>query len=95
MNTYSDIDGERYTTPQIESRIKKAALLKLEEQRNDHGYNFCVKCKRNDCKPIDVSHTVSRKEAKESGRVSILWALENLELLGRPCHQEKDGLGLF
>ena len=26
MNTYSDSNGNRYTTPEIEARIKKAAL---------------------------------------------------------------------
>lgn len=66
----------------------------LDIQFITHGYNFCQKCKRNDCKPLDVSHTVSRKKAKEEGRVEILWDLDNLEILGRKCHQEKDRLNL-
>lgn len=95
MNTYSDNKGNRYTTPQIEVKIKKSALLKLEIQFVEYGYNFCEQCKRNDCKPIDVSHTVSRKSAKENGTVELLWDLDNLEILGRRCHQKKDKLNLF
>ena len=93
--TYSDSNGNRYTTDQIEARIKKAGLEKLEIQFLDHGYNFCEQCNRNDDKPIDVSHTVSRKKAKENGEVEILWDLDNLEILGRKCHKKKDGLNIL
>jgi 5-methylcytosine-specific restriction endonuclease McrA len=95
MNTYSDTNGKRYTTPQIEARIKKAGLELLDSQRLEFGYNFCQRCKRNDDKPIDVSHTISRKAAKENGNVEILWDKNNLEILGRNCHVKKDRLGLF
>ena len=95
MNTYSDSNGNRYTTPEIEARIKKAALELLEMQFLEQGYNFCTKCKRNDDKPIDVSHTISRKQAKENGTVELLWSFDNLEILGRNCHKRKDKLNLF
>jgi len=90
MNTYSDSNGKRYTTPQIEQRIKKSALEVLDMQFLEFGYNFCQRCKRNDDKPIDVSHTISRKTAKENGNVEVLWSDENLEILGRKCHKKKD-----
>ena len=92
MNTYSDSQGERYTTLQIERKIKKAALEVLEMQFIEYGYNFCEHCKKNTCKPIDVSHTISRKKAKEDGCVQVLWEYSNLEILGRRCHQKKDKL---
>lgn len=95
MNTYSDSKGNRYTTSQIERKIKKSALELLEMQFIEYGYNFCQSCKRNDCKPIDVSHTISRKKAKEDGCVEVLWDYCNLEILGRLCHQKKDKLKLF
>ena len=94
MNTYSDTNGNRYTTEQIERKIKKNALELLEMQFIEHGYNFCQRCKRNDCKPIDVSHTISRKKAKEDGIVEVLWDYDNLEILGRKCHKIKDGLNI-
>lgn len=92
MNSYFDSKGNRYTTAQIERKIKKAALEILEMQFLDHGYNFCERCKRNDDKPIDVSHTISRKKAKEDGCVEVLWDYDNLEILGRKCHKIKDKL---
>ena len=90
--TYSDSWGERYTTDQIERKIKVAALEKLQDQSYEYGYNFCTQCKRNDDTPIDVSHTISRKQAKEDGCVEVLWDLSNLEILGRKCHKIKDKL---
>jgi len=95
MNTYSDSKGKRYTTPQIEQKIKKSALEVLDMQFLEFGYNFCQSCERNDCKPIDVSHTISRKKAKEDGCVEVLWDYDNLEILGRRCHKTKDKLNLF
>jgi 5-methylcytosine-specific restriction endonuclease McrA len=92
MNTYSDSNGKRYTTPQIERKIKKAALELLEMQFIHNGHNFCQCCLRNDDKPIDVSHTISRKKAKEDGNVECLWDYDNLEILGRLCHKKKDKL---
>jgi len=92
MNSYFDSNGNRYTTAQIERKIKKAALEVLEMQFLDYGYNFCEHCKRNDDKPIDVSHTISRKKAKEDGCVEVLWQYDNLEILGRKCHKIKDKL---
>ena len=90
--TYKDSKGNRYTTVQINKKSDEAAKLKLQLQFDEYRYNFCEHCKRNDCRPIDVSHTISRKEAKENGNVEILWDLNNLEILGRKCHQIKDKL---
>jgi hypothetical protein len=95
MNTYSDSFGNRWTTPQIDRKSDTTAKKLLQDQRDEHGYNFCTKCLRNDCKPIDVSHTVCRKYAKENGCVEILWMESNQEILGRECHKIKDGLGLW
>ncbi|MCB0448447.1 MAG: hypothetical protein KDD03_13250, partial [Gelidibacter sp.] len=72
----------------------EACKAKLIEQQFEHGYNFCSKCNKNSCKPIDCSHTISRKQAKEEGRVEVLWDLNNIEILGRECHQVKDKLNL-
>jgi 5-methylcytosine-specific restriction endonuclease McrA len=92
MNTYSDSQDKRYTTPQIERKIKKSALELLELQFIEHGYNFCDSCKRSSGTYLDVSHTISRKKAKENGKVEVLWDLDNLEILCRKCHQLKDKL---
>jgi len=92
MNTphYKDSYGNSWTTPQINRKSDKSAKELLELQKIEHGYNFCTKCKRNTCKPIDVSHNITRKFAKENGCVEVLWSKENLEILGRFCHLKKD-----
>jgi len=90
--TYSDSNGNRWTTEQIERKSNLAAKELLQEQFNEYHYNFCTSCKRNDCKPIDVSHTVSRKKAKELGQVELIWDKNNMEILGRKCHKIKDNL---
>lgn len=90
--TYKDSQGNRYTTEEINRKSDAAAKLKLQNQFDEYRYYHCEHCKKNDCKPIDVSHTVSRKKAKEMGIVEILWDLNNLEILGRKCHKIKDKL---
>lgn len=92
--TYSTSTGERLTTKQIETRMTYAKGLKLEKQHIELGYNVCTECFRNDCTPIDCSHDVSVKEAKESGQAELCWDLDNITILGRKCHQKKDKLNL-
>lgn len=94
MNTYSTSLGERLTQSQIDSRIRKAKAEKLRQQSEEHGYNFCTICRRNDCKPLDCSHNISVKKAKEEGMAELCWDLENIEIIGRAHHQVKDGLDL-
>ena len=94
--TYSTSTGERYTTDQIDRKSDKVAKELLEIQFVNHGYNFCEKCGINSSNSyIDVSHTISKKEAKESGRSELCWDISNLEILCRSCHQKKDGLTLW
>lgn len=94
--TYSDSEGNRWTTDQIDIKSDEAAKELLQDQLDEWGYNFCEECKRNDCKPIDVAHyPVSRKEAKETGRAELCWDNKNnMEILGRNCHKKHDKLSL-
>lgn len=94
MNTYKCSNGNRYNQLQIDRRIRIAKETKLEFQRDRLGYNVCERCRRNDCVPIDVSHNVSVKKAKEMGKTELCWDILNLEILGRKCHQKKDKLNL-
>ena len=94
MNSYFDSDGNKYSQGQIDFRIKRAGLEVLDLQFLEHGYNFCTKCHRNDCKPIDVAHIISRKKAKELKQVELSWDIGNLEILGRKCHKILDKLNI-
>lgn len=90
--TYSDSFGNRWTTEQIDRKSAETAKKLLEDQLIEYGYNFCQECLRNDCKPIDVAHLISRKEAKESGRAELCWSKGNQKIMGRKCHQKHDKL---
>ena len=94
MNTYLDSFGNRWTTAQINRKSDQAAKELLEEQIQYIGYNVCTVCLRNDCFPIDVSHTISRKYAKENGCVEIIWSKKNMKIIGRRHHQQHDKLNL-
>jgi 5-methylcytosine-specific restriction endonuclease McrA len=94
MNKYFDSNGNSYTQSKIDDKIRKAGLEILDLQFLEFGYNFCTCCKRNDCKPIDVSHNISRKKAKELRQVELSWSFDNLEILGRKCHKKKDKLNI-
>lgn len=92
MNHYKDSEGNRFTTDQINRLSDASAKIKIELQLMRFGYNFCEECKSNDCKPIDVAHIISRKEAKETGRTELCWEMDNMKILGRRCHQILDKL---
>jgi 5-methylcytosine-specific restriction endonuclease McrA len=94
MNHYFDSNGNSYNQNQIDNRIRKAGLEKIDLQFLNEGYNHCTECKRNDCKPIDVAHIVSRKKAKELKQVELSWSLNNLQILGRDCHRKLDKLNI-
>ncbi len=90
MNTYGTNTGERFTTPQIDAKVRKAKQEKINLFIDEHGYVFCEECKRNDCVPVDCSHDISVKEAKESGQSQLAWEVNNITLRGRKCHNKHD-----
>lgn len=94
MNTYKTSSGERVTQTQIDNFTRVAKAKVLQKQLDEHGYNFCSVCKRNDCKPIDCAHEISVKKAKESGRTELCWDVNNIIPTGRNCHKKQDGLDL-
>lgn len=94
-NTYKCSDESRVTQGQIDSRVRKAKQQKIEEFEDFHNRKpFCQTCKRNDCTPVDCSHNISVKEAKESGRTELCWDKDNITFRGRKCHQILDKLNV-
>ena len=93
-NHYFDSNGNSYTQSQIDRKIKKAGLELLDLQFLNEGYQFCTECKRNDCKPVQVAHIISRKKSKEISQVELSWDLNNLKILGQRCHRKLDKLNI-
>lgn len=72
--------------------MHKAKATVLQNQFDELGYNVCIECMRNDCKPVDCSHDISVKQAKETGRAELCWDVNNIKPRGRECHQKLDKL---
>jgi hypothetical protein len=89
MNTYGCSDGTRLTTSQIDRLVSKAKRDLDEMVLEEYGYLFCVDCKRSD-RPLDKSHTISVKYAKETGRSELAFDLDNLKHRCRKCHDILD-----
>ncbi len=90
MTTYSDSFGNRIEKSVIDRRVKIAKKQLLQNQIDEHGYNFCEECKRSSGVYLDCSHNVSVKECQESGRSELAYDVNNMEVLCRTCHQIKD-----
>ena len=81
MNTYATSTGERLKQSVIDSLIRKAKAAKLQQQHDEHGYNHCEDCGISSGTYLDVSHRISVKEAKETGRTELCFDVKNLDIL--------------
>lgn len=93
-NSYPCSDGTRVSKKTIDYRVRKAKSEKLQEQLDEYGYNFCTRCGRNDCKPLDCAHIKSVDWCQKNGCAELAWDKDNIEIIGRVHHQEQDGLDL-
>jgi len=94
MNSYQTSNGERIKQSVIESLIRKAKAEKVKKQFEEHGYNFCENCKISNGTYLDCSHNESVKSCKENGRTEKAFDVNNITILCRSCHQEKDKLNI-
>lgn len=94
MNSYSTSDGTRLKQSVIDSLITKAKKQKLENQFNEFGYNFCEECGISNGTYLDCSHNESVKSCKENGRTEKAFDVNNITILCRKHHQEKDKLNI-
>jgi hypothetical protein len=103
MNYYHTSDGRRISKLEIDRRVCEAKKLKIQEQLNEYGYNFCEQC-NNDGRPqfanemelsiLDCSHIISVNECQKIGNSELAWRKDNIDILCRWHHKRKDGLDL-
>ncbi len=91
MNHYKQKDGTRISKAEIDRRVRKTKAVVLENQRTEHGYNFCVDCGRSSGR-LDCSHIVSVDKCQKMGRAELAFDESNIEVLCRECHQLRDKL---
>ena len=84
-NTYSTSYGDRLTTSQIDRLIRNA---KKEKYYNLESRS-CETCGRCDSR-LDMSHLISVKECKESGRSEISYDIYNIILECTECHMKTE-----
>ncbi len=105
MTTYSTSNGTRLKKSVIDRRIREAKKEKLEQQKDEHGFNFCVQCheilKRNEaieCNNsmeltiLDCSHIESVDSCQKNGYAEKAYDLNNIEILCRHHHKIRDRL---
>lgn len=94
MNHLTTSKGERITRKEFDNRIRLAKRKVLAAQKEDSGYIFCTKCRRNDDVPLDCAHIESVDSCIKNGYCEKAYNVNNITILGRKCHQKFDGLDL-
>lgn len=94
-NTYRASDGTRYTSAQIDQKLRGACRSRMEQERLIHGIITCYDCGINERHAkIDPSHDISVKECKEGGYVEKAWDVTLITPRCRDCHNLYDKLTL-
>jgi len=93
-NKYTLSNGLKLEKAAIDRKIRQAKEAKLNEHFDKFGFYCCEKCKKNTCLPITVSHIISVNDCQRNRKTELAWDLNNMKVLGLPCHRKYDGLDL-
>jgi len=95
MASYKVSSGKRVLKSYIDYKVREAKKQVLQDQLDEHGYNFCVECGINSSNAIiDCSHDISVDECQKSGRSELAWNKSNIKPTCRECHKDKDNMNL-
>jgi hypothetical protein len=103
MNYYKTSDGNRISKAVIDRRVREAKKIKLQDQLNGYGYNFCTECAENgrpesanqmELSILDCAHIIPVDECQKTGISELAWALYNIDIKCRFHHKRKDRLDL-
>lgn len=95
INTYSDSFGNRWTSQQLDSKIRKACRERMEELRLELGVLRCWDCGINERHAvITPSHDISVKYCKENGCVELAYCQNNITPRCLECHRKYDKLNV-
>jgi hypothetical protein len=96
-------NGERISKKEIDRRVREAKKQLIQDQLNEHGFNFCEDCAMDggpynadsmELCTLDCSHTIGVSECQKSGKSEMAWDLENLRVRCRAHHRKIDKLDL-
>ncbi len=89
-NSYKLSTGEYIKKSLIDLRIREAKKIVIDNQIDEYGYNFCEVCKASSGVRLDCSHYVSVDECQKTGRSELAYDVNNIQVLCRECHKERD-----
>jgi hypothetical protein len=94
MGSFTDSRGRKFQKEQIDRMVNSAKKERMQMQIDEHGYNFCDDCERNDCKPVDMSHDISVDQCQKDPNIplQLAWSVSNITPRGRKCHIKHDSL---
>ena len=99
-NKFNQSDGTKILAETLKVYITLAKAAKIAEMDDNYGYIFCEDCNEFGLPPepinemelkiIDCSHEISVKEAKESSRAELCYAVDNIRMRCRIHHKIHD-----
>ncbi|MFT5347796.1 MAG: hypothetical protein ACI9M3_000830 [Bacteroidia bacterium] len=94
MGSFRDSTGRKHIKHSIDRMSNNAKRERMQMQIDEHGYNFCEDCERNDCKPVDMSHDISVDQCQKDPNtpLELAWSVSNITPRGRRCHIKHDSL---
>jgi 5-methylcytosine-specific restriction endonuclease McrA len=95
MNHYYTSQGDKISKSRIDALVRNAKKKALQLQYNEHGYNFCSHCLRSSGVYLDCSHRISVDQAQKTRHTELAYDVNNIDILCRQCHQQRDGLNLW
>lgn len=102
-NTYRCSDGTKVSKTTIDRNVRKAKEEVIQDQLNEHGFNFCEDCAENgypenaddmELRILDCSHNISVDECQKTGRSELAWDKNNMRIRCRFHHRQKDKTNL-
>jgi 5-methylcytosine-specific restriction endonuclease McrA len=91
-NKYKMSNGEKVTKSFVDRKVREAKKEKLDQQLEEHGYNFCEEpeCGRSGGTYLDCSHDVSVDKCQKEGMTELAWDINNITIRCRECHKKHD-----
>ena len=105
MNHYRCSNGTKVSKSFIDKKVHEAKEIKLTEQLDFYGFNFCTECQEiissnnaviltkineMDLKILDCSHIESVDSCQKNGHSEKAWDLNNIRILCRFHHRKHD-----
>jgi 5-methylcytosine-specific restriction endonuclease McrA len=86
MNTYRQSNGERITKAVIDRKTREAKAKVIQNQLNEHGFNFCTGDALEHSGHLTCAHIISVDKAQKQGRSELAFDPENIIVLCTKCH---------